>query len=446
MTRAPQGSAFRFLISAAVMAAWPGVAWSDSNLSPYKMLRSLQFMQDAVVLGDHSAGDMQRFMLETIDARLRSADAETFSEPRNADAALVYAMSGGNPATLSYLVARDVDGNFDPRVVNVLQKYFDGRGMQVAKSIGELVPEYRRTALGPYLALIAGNITFPSDAKTALGFFDEARLGAPGTIIEEAALRRSIVASMGVSEVEKALSYSRRYARRFVHSPYSNQFADLFVELVVKHYGVVSEQDVGDVLEPMDTARRQEIYLRIARAATLRGNQELARLSASEAQRLSGLLDGSGQPVLPGLYEGVASVSSSDVVSAIDKLSAVSDAALSERDRALRKAARAIAEQILQPPVIDDPIRTNDPRAGATGQAVLAPPVPALLPSEDEQQAVSVEAAPEPAQAENESAVQAASGDATTGGAGEPVLDFVKQSRGRLGEIDALLEQEGNIK
>lgn len=445
MTRSPKGSLFRFTLSAAVIAAWPAAAWADSSLSPYKMLRSLQFMQDSVVLGDHSAGDMQRFMLATIDNRLRTADAEIFSEPRNADAALVYAMSGGNPATLSYLVARDVDGNFDARVVNVLQKYFDGRGMQVAKTIGDLVPEYRHTALGPYLALIAGNITFPTDAKAALGFFDEARLSAPGTIIEEAALRRSIVASMGVSEVEKALSYSRHYARRFVHSPYSNQFADLFVELVVKHYGVITENDILDVLEPMDTARRQEIYLRIARAATLRGNQELARLSATEAQRLAGLLDGNGQPVLPNLYESVASVSSSDVVSAIDRLSSVSDEALSERDRALRNAARSIAEQILQPPVLDEPVKVEEPRAGATGQAFVAPRPQSPAQMEDEQQSVSAPAVPEPAPVEANAAAQPSAADASAGEGG-PVLDFVKQSRGRLGEIDALLEEEGNIR
>lgn len=445
MTRSPKGSLFRFTLSAAVIAAWPATAWADSSLSPYKMLRSLQFMQDSVVLGDHSAGDMQRFMLETIDNRLRTADAEIFSEPRNADAALVYAMSGGNPATLSYLVARDVDGNFDARVVNVLQKYFDGRGMQVAKTIGDLVPEYRHTALGPYLALIAGNITFPTDARAALGFFDEARLSAPGTIIEEAALRRSIVASMGVSEVEKALSYSRHYARRFVHSPYSNQFADLFVELVVKHYGIISENDIVDVLEPMDVARRQEIYLRIARAATLRGNQELARLSATEAQRLAGLVDGKGQPVLPSLYESVASVSSSDVVSAIDRLSAVSDETLSERDRALRNAARSIAEQVLQPPVLNETIRGEEPRTGATGQALVAPRPQSPAQSEDEQQSVSAPSVPEPPPVMAKADARPGAEEPATGEAG-PVLDFVKQSRSRLGEIDALLGEEGNIK
>jgi chemotaxis protein MotC len=60
---------------------------------PYKMLRSLQFVQDSVVLGDHSASEMQRFMLGTIDKRLRAVDPAVFDDERrqSADAGI----SGG---------------------------------------------------------------------------------------------------------------------------------------------------------------------------------------------------------------------------------------------------------------------------------------------------------------------------------------------------------------
>ena len=43
----------------------PGIVRAEGpdNLPPYKMLRSLEFIQDSVVAGDSSAGEMQRFML-----------------------------------------------------------------------------------------------------------------------------------------------------------------------------------------------------------------------------------------------------------------------------------------------------------------------------------------------------------------------------------------------
>jgi len=204
------------------------------TIAPYKMLRSLQFVQDSVVLGDHSAAEMQRFMLATIDKRLRQADASVFDNTDNVDAALVYAMSGGNPATLEYLVARDVNGNFDNRVSEALRKYLGGKGVLIAKSLADMVPEYKDTKIAPYLALVAGNVTIVNDPVGALKFYDWARLSAPGTIVEEAALRRSLAVAVEAGMVERAAGYANRYARRFLHSPYASQFADIFVQLVVE--------------------------------------------------------------------------------------------------------------------------------------------------------------------------------------------------------------------
>ncbi|MFB2606184.1 chemotaxis protein, partial [Rhizobium phaseoli] len=121
----------------AMLSPAAGNAQDPDDLSPYKMLRSLQFVQDSVVAGDHSAGEMQRFMLGTIDERLRTADTAIYDDDRNVDAALIYAMSGGNPQTLEYLIAHDVNGYFDNRVTDVLRKYLSGKGLLVAKTLEE---------------------------------------------------------------------------------------------------------------------------------------------------------------------------------------------------------------------------------------------------------------------------------------------------------------------
>lgn len=208
-----------FLLATAVaLAILPAqaVAQEDAALAPYIMLRSLQFVQDTVVAGDHSAGEMQRFMLGKIDQRLRTADPAIFEDTRNVDAALIYAMSGGNPATLEYLVGRDVAGNFDSRVADALRKYLAGKGTLVAKSLGDMATEYRDQKIGAYIALVSGNVMVPTDPTGALAFYDMARLAAPGTIVEEAALRRSVAIAVDADLVDKGLDYSRKYARRFV--------------------------------------------------------------------------------------------------------------------------------------------------------------------------------------------------------------------------------------
>ncbi|MBB1248754.1 hypothetical protein [Rhizobium sp. G21] len=95
---------------------------------PYRLVRSLQNIQDQVISGDITALDMQRFLLGEIDRRLREASASVFDDTRNVDAALIYAMSGGNPSTLDLLAQRDVSGNFDNRVTSILRRYLNGRG------------------------------------------------------------------------------------------------------------------------------------------------------------------------------------------------------------------------------------------------------------------------------------------------------------------------------
>lgn len=399
---------------------FPGAAVAvDDDLAPYKVLRSLQFVQDSVVQGDHSAGEMQRFILETIDKRLRAADPSVFEDPRNVDAALIYSMSGGNPATLEYLVARDVEGNFDSRVIDALRKYFNGQGTMIAKGLAGMVPEYLNTRIGPYLALVSGNIILSSDVNAALGFFDQARLTAPGTIIEEAALRRSLTISVESNLVPRAMASANRYVRRFLHSPYASQFADLFVQLVVTNYGVITRDDIASTLDLMDAARAREVYLRIARRATVAGKNDLAKLAAAEAEaRASEAPD--GREALGSLYGNVASISSADVGNAVKAIGQIPDDQLSERDKALRDAARAVAEQILQAPAAATSLTQVD--AGKT------------TVEETKKTAIAGETTPGSKAADARQA------------ADDTHRSFVERGRSQLDAIDALLKQEGRTK
>ena len=194
------------------------------SVEPYKLIRSLQFVQDAVVKGDHSAMEMQRYLLEVIDERLRAADQRVFDDPRNVDAALIYAMSGGNPETLDLLALQDKFGNFDNEVTTVLRAYLDGRAAQTKTTLEEIVSIYRDSVIGPYLALVAANVTAGMNDGSSLELFDWARLTAPGTLVEEAALRRSLFIATRKGLVDKALDYANRYARRFIKSPYAGLF------------------------------------------------------------------------------------------------------------------------------------------------------------------------------------------------------------------------------
>ncbi|CAN7536182.1 chemotaxis protein MotC [Pararhizobium sp. LjRoot235] len=423
-------------LGACAIGALPGLAahaGALEDLAPYKMLRSLQYIQDSIVLGDHSAGEMQRFMLGAIDKRLRSADPSVFDDPRNVDAAFIYAMSGGNPETLSYLADRDIEGNFDSRVVDALSHYLAGKGGLMVENLEKAIPEYRNARIGPYLYLVLGNGTAQQDPAASMRDYDWARLTAPGTNIEEAALRRSIALATRGHMPDKGFAYSLSYARRFLTSPYASQFADVFVELAVANY---AEQDkIQEILGFMDRPRQREVYLRIARRAAIGGMQELATLASRRAQALSDVADG-GPKALANLYSGLAGVPSQDILEAVKGINSIPDAELSPRDRALREAATVVAQEVLRAP---------DPES-------LAQASVSNVASE-----ISVgESGPETGSGESPFAAPASGAVLSAAQAGEtqpmtaleasppdPVLDaFLSTGRSKLDEIDSLLKGE----
>ena len=176
----------------------------------------------------------------------------------------------------------------------------------------------------------------------------------------------------------------------------------------------------------MDVDRRREVFLRIARRATLDGKNDLARMASGKAAALAGMA-ADGPEVLARLYRGVASIPTSDVGTAIEDLAAIPEDQLSPRDQALRAAAQAIASEVLRKPTTeslaqdagvkvearpDAEIEEASPGYEDPGPAVVA--LPASLES-------SVEIDPE-------------------------IQTFVESGRSKLSEIDDLLKQEGVVR
>ncbi|KQS90939.1 MULTISPECIES: chemotaxis protein MotC [unclassified Rhizobium] len=426
------------LLCASAFGAFSGfAAHADEleDLPPYKMLRSLQHIQDSIVLGDHSAAEMQRFMLAAIDKRLREADPSVFDDPRNVDAAFIYAMSGGNPETLSYLANHDIEGNFDSRIIDALNHYLAGKGGLMVGYLEKAIPEYRNSRVGPYLYLVLGNATAMQNPANSLKYYDWARLTSPGTNIEEAALRRSIALATRGAMPDKGFTYSLSYARRFLTSPYASQFADVFVELAVANYSDQTEAKIQEILSFMDKPRQREVYLRIARRAAIGGMQALAKLASDRAGELSDGTD-AGPKALASLYSGLVGIPSKGILEAVKDISAIPEAELSPRDRALRQAATVVAEEVLRAPdpesltqatdskVVPENVNMTGENGAETGSGDSPFAVPASGVAENAAQ-------PEPEQ-------QVASSENNPP---DPVLDaFLTNGRTKLDEIDSLLK------
>lgn len=338
----------------------------DATLPIYKMVRSLEDVQDQIVAGDIQAADMQRFMIGVIDRRLRTADPSEFEDARNVDAALIYAMSGGNPATLDTLIAHDARGNFDTRVSNALIMYLSGKGSAATKTLDDVAPEYKTTTIGPYLALIAANVIMEKKPDIALKYFDWARLVLPGTIVEEAALRRSLFITVKHGEVAKSARLARIYLSRFSKSPYAAQVADQVVTLIDHHHKELGNETISELLDWLDHPRQQELYLRVARTAAVSGEFEFAHWAAGQALALSEGKDDDGAK-LANLYLGLSSVPTASLQEVQSVFANIPDELLGPKERKLKDAGTFILSEVERQPTLESltqaPADKHDPKA-----------------------------------------------------------------------------------
>lgn len=385
----------------AATALGVGAGRATETLAPYQMVRSLQLVQDRIASGDQAALPMQAKLLELTDARLRKVNAEELKEPKNLRALLVYGMSGGNPATVKAATARiEMDAGMQAISTGVLA-YLGGRPADAIEALKPVDPMTLPSDLGAFVALVKGSLLATDDPAQALALLDRARLLSPGTLVEEAALRRTVGITAASGDAARFAHASTQYVERYLHSPYAAQFADAFVSGVIAMNQALSRDKLADITAMMDAERSRVIYLRIARRAAIDG---LNDLSAFAAARAVPNLDGRGTKDDPraALYASLSAVTSATVDDLRDKLKAIDRSRLSEGDRALYDAAEAVTHEIVAPPpaasvppspplavAVSEPAASGTAGAGEpeTQDAADLPPVEGAIAERPAQQA-----------------------------------------------------------
>lgn len=364
-----------------VSAAAPSAGFAEEALQPYQLVRSLQLVQDRIAAGDHAALPMQAKLLEMTDARLRAADAEDFKEPKNFRALLVYGMSGGNPVTVEAAASR---AETDPRSLAIARgiiSYLNGRPAEAIETLKPIDPMALPADLGAFLALVKGSLLATEQPAVALTLLDDARLLSPGTLVEEAALRRSVGIAAQQGDAARFALASTQYVANYLHSPYASQFADSFVSGVIQLHMAISQDKLADITSMMDPERETVIYLRIARRAAIDGLTELSTFASARAEKGR---DGNGNADDPRaqLYSSLSTVTSSTIDDVRAKLKKIDRGKLSESDRALLDAAEAVAGEVVARPVVSA-VEKPDTDAGKSAAGKPAAEIAAAEKQED---------------------------------------------------------------
>jgi chemotaxis protein MotC len=343
---------------------------------PVKLVRTLQLLQDQIAHGTVDTDDARRILVERIGTRLLAADPETWRDNRNVDAVLLYVLSGGNPAVLARLPSAGDDSARDALIAAVTA-YATGSKDEAARLWAPIDVRALPLGLVAPSALAKATMLMESDPKQAMSFLDIARLEAPGTLIEEAAVRRGIEIAARLGDAERFEFFSSRYATRFPRSMYAeafrHRFSAFYVEIASRGDGQTPPK-LETILAPLADQDRREIFLEIARLSIVGGKVALGKSAAEQAIALSA--EGTVEMQRARFYRAAAFAIGEDPGIGRAELAKAEAGGLPSTDRELLAAVMAVMDEIQRwPPVVGEPQTVEVPKAQGETSAAADPAV-----------------------------------------------------------------------
>lgn len=352
---------------------WPEMPAVELDKQPYVLVRSLRSVQDEVASGSTTAHELQRKLLRDYGEQMRDLPVGVWDDVRNVRAAIFFVLSGGDPAVLKTVIGRKKTPFIERRLLKGALAYGEGRLVDALSMIHKIEARKLDPLLGGMIALIQGTLIGKKDIKKAIDFFDEARLLAPGTLIEESALRQQILLLAREGEVERFDVLASQYSRRFPRSLFARNFRrQFFAGVARQNYKRASEwvSRTESELMKVPAAERVGLYLSIAEEATKGGNIDIAKFAANKARDLS--QPGSRAVERAKLFEGASLVATDEFERGVELLNQVDVAKLGASDREVRESALAVARSVGKWPEAPEKLEEAPPEAVGRAQTLLS--------------------------------------------------------------------------
>ena len=336
---------------ALTMGATSSRASAETSLQPHQYTLALHRLQDQIVEGDKLAHAAQREMLVLMAgefAKIRIAD---WQKKRNAEALLIYMLSGGNPDIVDELLSIKNKPNLPDGVLSGALEFVLGNYSQAKKLLKPIKADDMSINAGAQVALVKATLYAGEDPEKAFTLLAKIRLWKPGTLLEEAALRRAVALAGARKDRKRFLMWSSQYTRRFEKSFYVPDFIAKFSYYVTElDFSSKPERmkKVVHVLSHLSKIQQASVYLTVARAAVVSGNNKQAEFMARKAQEL--LKNRPGYSARAMLYLAASQVASKHQREAIALLTKIDKSLLETKDQKIYDTVRLMIEVIQKKP------------------------------------------------------------------------------------------------
>nr|WP_321462028.1 chemotaxis protein [uncultured Cohaesibacter sp.] len=329
---------------------------SVDDMQPYLQVRVVQSMQAQTAKGSMQAFTAQRKLIANLNQHFLELGPDAWQNPQNARAAVIHLLSGGHPAVGHHLLSLDPPAAIDPALLKGALAYIEGRRGEAYRALSPIDPLSLSPTLGGQIALVQAILSLPENLEDALAAIDKARLLLPGSLVEEAALRRGVSVAAAQSDARLFQAYSLQYMRRFNNSIYNSDFRRRFA-IAMRRFGESKSgttfAELDTVISEFDMDARRGLYLLLSYSSLVGGNVALAQQAAKAALPLT--LDGSADQARSHLYLAGSMIDADSIKLALQHLWAVNRSSLSSRDQLLADKIAQVLNNIRAWPENDDP-------------------------------------------------------------------------------------------
>jgi chemotaxis protein MotC len=250
---------------------------AQSASEPDTMMKALHQVQENLAYGDAAAASMQTEILARLELEL-AKPARTEQERAVRDQAIVgFALSGGNADVSRKLLSQIAKDSAYYQIGQTVTSYASTDMKETSRLFGMIDTQSIPAGLAPYVALARGTAALSSDVNAAIQNFEAVRLNAPGTLLEEVALRRLV--ALGLTQHDKSTfkSASNLYLRRYLSSPYAGQFVETYANGLVQ---LLDDEDIDAALKLLDglsSANRYPLFSRLMTICAYNGRLGVLR-------------------------------------------------------------------------------------------------------------------------------------------------------------------------
>ncbi|RIY01889.1 hypothetical protein D3218_06060 [Aureimonas flava] len=340
----------------AALAEGRDTQWSQSRSPmPFDVMRSVQFLQDQVARGNVRAIRVQALLLRRFGATFLEAAPEVWSDPRNTRAVVLFTFSGGTPDVIQALLRENRLPEGEKPLFEGALAYVRNDLPAAAKKLEAVSVDALEPVLAAQVSLALGQIHQFDQPAEAIENLTRARLLAPGTLIEEAALRLGVPLVDESGDHQGGDRLARRYFDAFHDSSYVSNFETRYVAMVVgrampdAHAALLTMDAVVDAL-PVD--RRQRLYLAAARRSLVSGNLRFAAIASDRAVELGELQPGDLARAV--LYHAASSLGVDGQDASRAALDGIDRDLLHAEDAKLLDAAYSVLDSMVKPALLSE--------------------------------------------------------------------------------------------